>query len=221
VVGCACSDGATARATFVPSTDGATFAKTVSCVDKRLSFLNPGDRNAAGEALPDPCIGIDCGGHGKCVPMNMTATCECEHGYIAEGLVDSNGKRSARCIKPSQSIPDAFYNRRPMPRDAVLPVGRDEVVPAPVATSDPQDPVPQGNTMAMAGSTAAPDAATAATTTGAMMDAGTTTVIAAHEPRDDGGCTLRPVPRRGADRSLLLLALGGLGLALARARRRH
>jgi hypothetical protein len=149
VAACACADGATARATFVPEGDAAVFAKTVSCIDKRLSFLNPGDRNAAGEALPDPCIGIDCGGHGKCVAMNMTPTCECEHGYVAEGVIGTDGSRSARCLKPALSVPDEFYNRRAMPRDPTLPIGREVIVPLPTSTSDDNDPLPQGNMTAM------------------------------------------------------------------------
>jgi MYXO-CTERM domain-containing protein len=145
--GCACAGGSTARTTFVPDASG-SFTPTVSCIDKRLSFLNPGERNAAGEALPDPCVGVDCGGHGKCVPMNMTPTCECDKGYVAQGLVASDGTRSAKCVMPTGSVPDAFYNRRALPRDSELPVGREETMPAPTGASDPDDPVPEGNMMA-------------------------------------------------------------------------
>jgi hypothetical protein len=142
--GCACAGGSTARTTFLPKPDG-SFATTVSCIDRRLSYLNPGDRNAAGTALPDPCVGIDCDGHGTCVAMNMTPTCSCEQGYVAQGKVAADGTRSARCRKPSTDIPEAFYNRRPLARDPTLPLGRDETMAAPKADSDADDPVPTGN----------------------------------------------------------------------------
>lgn len=141
---CACAGGSTARTTFVPTPNG-SFSTTVSCIDKRLSYLNPGDRNEAGEALPDPCVGIDCGGHGTCVAMNMTATCACDKGYAALGVVAADKTRSARCVKPSSSIPDNFYNRRPLPRDTSLPIGRSETMAAPQGGSDNDDPVPEGN----------------------------------------------------------------------------
>jgi MYXO-CTERM domain-containing protein len=147
VAGCACAGGSTARTTFVPNADG-SFAPTVSCIDKRLSFLNPGERNAAGDALPDPCVGVDCSGHGKCVAMNMTPTCECDKGYVAQGEVASDGTRSVRCVMPTSSVPDAFYNRRPVPRDSALPIGREETMAAPTGASDADDPVPEGNVMA-------------------------------------------------------------------------
>jgi Uncharacterized protein conserved in bacteria (DUF2330) len=147
---CACAGGSTARTTFLPNANG-TFATTVSCIDKRLSFLNPGDRNEAGAVLPDPCVGIDCGGHGTCVAMNMTPTCACEKGYVAQGLLAADKTRSARCVKPSTAIPDNFYNRRALARDPSLPIGRDESMPAPTAGSDDDDPVPEGNMGARSG----------------------------------------------------------------------
>lgn len=199
VAACACADGATARATFVPNGDSATFAKTVSCVDKRLSFLNPGDRNAAGAALPDPCVGVDCGGHGTCVAMNMTPTCECEHGYVAEGVVAADGTRSARCLKPAQSVPESFYNRRPMPRDPSLPIGREVSVAPPTSMSDDADPVPAGNMMAM-GDTPTPAPPTPV-------------------KKSDSGCALG-APQEGRSRGLLA-ALLGVAVALMRLRRRH
>jgi hypothetical protein len=223
VAACGCADGATARATFVPNAESADFAKTVSCIDKRLSFLNPGDRNAAGAALPDPCVGLNCGGHGKCVAMNMTATCECEHGYVAEGVVDAAGKRSARCLMPATAIPDSFYNRRPMPRDPSLPVGREEPVPMPTGASDPEDPLPEGNMMAMTPSkpdagSAGPDAGVTAVDAGATagLDAGLTPPRA----KDDDSCSLRPGAERGRPGSPSLLALAGIALTLLRSRRR-
>jgi hypothetical protein len=145
---CACAPGATARTSVTQSAPGQVTIG-VGCVDKRLSFLNPGDKNAAGEALPDPCVGVDCGGHGRCVPMNMTPTCECERGYVAQGSVDAAGVRTTLCKQPSAEVPDSFYNRRAMPRDSSLPIGREEPVPAPTGSSDPADPLPMGNDTAM------------------------------------------------------------------------
>jgi hypothetical protein len=204
VAACACADGATARATFVPDGDAATFAKTVSCIDKRLSFLNPGDRNAAGQALPDPCVGIDCGGHGKCVAMNMTPTCECDHGYVAEGVVGADGSRSARCLSPMKSVPDTFYNRRAMPRDPSLPVGRETVVPPPSNVSDMDDPVPEGNMTAMMA------ASNPMTGSGGSTDT----------KKDDGGCALRAAPRHDEKHGLFaMFSLLGSALALTRLRR--
>jgi hypothetical protein len=179
---CACAPGATARTTFAPGANG-QFTTTISCIDKRLSFLNPGDKNAAGEALPDPCVGVDCGSHGRCVPMNMTPTCECERGYVARGSLDAQGARSTSCQLPSESVPESFYNRRSLPRDSSLPIGRDEVVVKPTLPSDADDPAPKGNYIAM------------------------------HGGRRDGGCSIArsggPLPARGGLLSLLagLLAL--------------
>jgi hypothetical protein len=202
VAACACADGATARTTFeADSSQSRSFVTTVSCVDKRLSFLNPGDRNAAGEALSDPCVGVDCGGHGKCVPMNMTPTCECEHGYVAQGSVSANGKRGGQCLTPSVQVPSDFYNRRTPTRDAKLPIGRELPVVMPSGQSDPDDPVPEGNMMAMTGN----DKPTDAITDG-----------------DNSSCSLRARgPRRTTpNAALILLGLLGSGLVLARARRR-
>lgn len=146
---CACAPGFTARTTFVPMLDGG-MKTTISCVDKRLSFLNPGDKNRKGEALGDPCAGFSCGEHGKCVAMNMTPTCECDKGYVAYGFVKKDETRGATCLPPTKNVPDEFYNRRPTQRPEKLPIGREEEVPAPTGVSDPDDPVPQGNMEAMA-----------------------------------------------------------------------
>jgi hypothetical protein len=203
VAACACSDGATARTTFeADSSQSQTFATTVSCVDQRLSYLNPGDRNAAGEALSDPCVGIDCSGHGKCVAMNMTPTCECEHGYAAQGLVGTDGKRSAKCLKPSVAIPAEFYNRRTPPRDAKLPLGRDTAMVSPSGESDPDDPVPEGNMMAMSSDKPA--------------DPGSVTP----NSDDDSGCSLHPSEREHG-RGLALFLLTLLGASLIRLRKRR
>jgi hypothetical protein len=40
----------------------------------------------APEGEPDPCEGVDCGGHGTCVVSSGSPECLCESGYIADGL---------------------------------------------------------------------------------------------------------------------------------------
>lgn len=106
-VGCACVPGATARTTFAP--DGSA---TVICQDMRMSFLNPGDKNADGtDALPDTCAGYDCGTNGQCVAMNLTPTCVCDQGYVAVGDIDDSGVRSTRCVAPLQEVPAEHYQR--------------------------------------------------------------------------------------------------------------
>lgn len=104
VAGCACVPGATARAAMGP--DGRA---TVSCVDRRMSFVSPGDRETPdGPRLPDPCVGFDCG-MGSCVSVNMTPTCECDRGAVAVGSFGAEGERVTRCVAPLEPIPDEFY----------------------------------------------------------------------------------------------------------------
>lgn len=119
VAACACAPGLTARASVVQ--EGAP--AEISCIDERLSFLNPGDRDTAGEVLPDACAGVSCGDHGKCVTMNMTPTCECDQGYVAHALSTAEGNVPMTCVLPSEPIPDSFYKTRLEPRD--LPTGRE------------------------------------------------------------------------------------------------
>ena len=38
------------------------------------------------DAGPDPCLGVDCSGHGTCVVQNATAVCQCDTGYEPSGL---------------------------------------------------------------------------------------------------------------------------------------
>jgi MYXO-CTERM domain-containing protein len=119
VAACACAPGLTARA--VPDTANAGLGTSVTCIDERLSFLNVGDRGPAGDVLPDPCVGVDCGENGKCVNMNMTATCECKTGFVARAR-----RRNASpltCVKPTLAIPSSFYGLR-MPESS-LPTGRE------------------------------------------------------------------------------------------------
>ncbi len=126
VAGCACVPGTTARTTFDPMG-----RPTVACQDMRMSFLNPGDREAPGESpLPDPCVGFDCG-EGTCVAMNMTPTCRCAEGRVAVGSVAADGTRLTRCAGPTEPVPADFYQRRLPPLPAALPGGRDVVIPPP------------------------------------------------------------------------------------------
>ncbi len=147
VAACACTKGATARTTFMPAPgpDG-SLPSTVACQDQRMSFLNPGDKNADNAALSDPCVGYDCGGaEHRCVAMNMTPTCECAEGFVARGWVEPDGTRRTTCVEPALAVPSDFYNRRPLPRDEELPAGREVDVPAPTGASDADDPMPEGN----------------------------------------------------------------------------
>jgi hypothetical protein len=130
VAGCACLPGATARTTTAP--DGSL---TVICQDARLSFLNPGDREADSlDTLPDSCATFDCGEHGQCVTMNLTPTCVCDQGYVA---VPSDGDlpasaRPTRCVVPGEGVPRSFYRTAIAELPELLPGGREvELVPTP------------------------------------------------------------------------------------------
>jgi len=126
IAGCACVPGATARTTRGP--DGRA---QVSCQDMRMSFLNPGDRPIATEpALPDPCVGVECGA-GRCIPINMTPTCACDEGMVAIGGFDgTTGARSTNCVTPDAPVPGGFYRLRLPNRPATLPAGQEVLVPA-------------------------------------------------------------------------------------------
>ena len=101
--GCACVDSATARAVA-----GANGSNTVVCQDERMSFVNPGDIDVAtGMPLADPCLAASCGGHGRCVSMNMTPTCKCDRGFVAVAQADG----SLNCAAPRSPIPNNFYAR--------------------------------------------------------------------------------------------------------------
>jgi MYXO-CTERM domain-containing protein len=125
-------------------------------------------------------------------------------------------------LKPTLSVPEEFYNRRAMPRDPSLPLGRDEMIATPTSPSDDDDPVPEGNMTAMAnpgttGTMANPG------TTGIMANPGTTGVMA--DPgmtgSKQGGCSLQAVSDRANQGALAAFSLLGAGLALARRRRRR
>ena len=57
---------------------------------------------------PQPCDGITCSGHGQCLDNQGVLSCECDSGYVADGL---------RCKNQN---PPATYQVSPMP--AAIPV---------------------------------------------------------------------------------------------------
>ena len=123
---CACVPGATARTTFDPQG-----RPTVICQDQRMSFQNPGDKETPdATALPDPCVGFDCGPGGRCVPMNMTPTCECNPGLVAVGWLEDGARRTA-CTSPMDPVPEQFYSLRLPDLEPSMQPGRDVVVPEP------------------------------------------------------------------------------------------
>lgn len=193
---CACAPGSTARTTFDPAG-----RVVVSCQEEALSFLNPGDKDDSGVALPDACLGFDCGDNGVCVSMNMTPTCRCDQGYVARGWLDQDGSRRTTCLPATKSIPDDFYNRRPLERDPKLPVGREVALPAPTGPADVEMPDPMGM-----GATPTPG-----DTGDGMSGAGAAS-------SSDDGCSVQPGAR--GDQGLLLWTLGLLTAWGVRRRRR-
>jgi hypothetical protein len=129
-VACACAPGSTARATNGPQ------GLTVTCQDERMSFMNPGDRDEAGNVLADPCVGYSCGEHGRCVAMNLTPTCECEEGFVAIARSDAAGARSVTCDAPTKAIAKSFYNRRPPALAPGMVAGREVSLSAPADAPD-------------------------------------------------------------------------------------
>lgn len=111
-VGCACADGAVARA----GVDDAG-RPVVACGDARMNFM-PVDADLqeamnAGMIDPptfgNPCAGDPCGDLGQCVALNGTATCECMAGTIAIGRWDDQGRAMPTCALPAVEIPMSFY----------------------------------------------------------------------------------------------------------------
>ncbi len=103
VAACGCVPGATARSIL-----GENGLPTTICQDRRMSFLNPGDVNEAGEVLPDPCVDYSCGDSGTCTTVNMTPTCICSAGFVAV----ANFEGMVQCVEPDDDVPADFYNRR-------------------------------------------------------------------------------------------------------------
>jgi Uncharacterized protein conserved in bacteria (DUF2330) len=136
--GCACAPGSTARAIAGPQ------GVSVNCQDQRMSFMNPGDRDDAGNVLADPCVGYDCGAHGRCVAMNLTPTCECEQGFVATASANAQGQRLVSCQVPARTIATGFYNRRPPALAPGMVAGRTVALVAPQAQPDVALPATYG-----------------------------------------------------------------------------
>jgi hypothetical protein len=130
IAGCGCLGGATARTTFDPASvslqaaSGATPAAAVVCQDVRMSFVNPGDKDANGDSMTDPCVSFDCGANGECLAMNMTPTCVCDAGFVAVGAFNATGGRTTSCLKPMVAVPTVFYDQRLPDLPVGLPGGR-------------------------------------------------------------------------------------------------
>ncbi len=123
---CACAPGSAAlRYTDVTGQDA------IACQDRRMSFVNAGDRDDAGEMIPDMCAGVSCG-LGTCEAFNMRPTCICDAGAVA--IADgADGDGGVRCVRaPARDFPDRVMNLRPATRPDDQPTGRDvEIPPAP------------------------------------------------------------------------------------------
>jgi hypothetical protein len=139
---CACAPGTTARTTFDPQGQ-----PMVTCQDERMSFMNPGERDEAGNVFSDPCTGFSCGEHGRCVAMNLTPTCECEQGYVAFAKLGPQGQRLTECAMPMQTVPKSFYNRRPPALAAGMIAGRAVDLPPPSGDADVDMPGEYGEPM--------------------------------------------------------------------------
>lgn len=122
VPGCACVDGASARAVADQSGIG---RDSVACIDMRMN-VDPiriqlpemtGEDPQVVPNLPDPCLQAPCGDHGTCVSINAQQTCQCEHDYVAVARRDENGKVRATCQPADAPVPADFYRRSlPEPR---------------------------------------------------------------------------------------------------------
>ncbi len=81
-------DSSTANATSVgPTTnvitEGGTMEEPTAGMDPTTDSPTAG---STGDDGGDPCAGVDCSGHGTCVVIADAATCDCDDGYIADGL---------------------------------------------------------------------------------------------------------------------------------------
>ena len=59
----------------------------------------------------DPCRGIDCGAHGSCAEVEGAAVCNCDPGYVADGL--------ACIVDPCTQSPCVYGSCRPSGRNAI------------------------------------------------------------------------------------------------------
>lgn len=97
--GCACADGALARAGRDP--DGGL---TVGCADARLNFTAVG-LDVGPVAFPDVCAQGDfCGENGECVMHNGFPSCRCDAGFVAVPVLDAMGMPVADCVAPAAPL---------------------------------------------------------------------------------------------------------------------
>lgn len=99
VPGCACADGALARAAVDANAPGGV---SISCGDARMNFMNPD----LTPSVPDPiretnaaCAGNPCGEGGECVSLNGFQSCACQPGFVAVGKLEG-GLPVATCVAP-------------------------------------------------------------------------------------------------------------------------
>lgn len=108
-VGCACADGAVARA--VPDNDAAGGAR-VGCGDARMNFEDDAAGEGAdvgGPTFVAACMGNPCGAGGECLSLNGFQACRCDRGFVAIGERDAQGMAMTRCVPAAVEIPDDFY----------------------------------------------------------------------------------------------------------------
>lgn len=105
--GCACADGALARAALDSTAPGGV---TVACGDARMNFMQPVDPDAINPADPDPllqtsqaCAGNPCGAMGECVVLNGFQSCACQPGAVAIGETNEFGQPQATCVAPKSA----------------------------------------------------------------------------------------------------------------------
>lgn len=105
--GCACADGALARAALDANAPGGI---TVACGDARMNFMQPIDPNAINPVDPDPllqtsqaCAGNPCGAMGECVVLNGFQSCACQPGAVAIGKTNESGQPQATCVAPKSA----------------------------------------------------------------------------------------------------------------------
>jgi hypothetical protein len=110
-----------------------------------------------GKGRSDPCEGITCSGHGGCVVVEGNPTCECDQGYVPEGLhcVSEGGEVSTTNQVVQHGVMWTFAQQVPFGRYAngdywvVGPVTVVSVTPAFDGAhhgweANPSDPVAQG-----------------------------------------------------------------------------
>ena len=204
VAACACLPGATARATSAP--DGSA---SIVCQDGRMSFLNPGEREAEGaDVLPDTCAGFDCGDHGQCTTVNLTPTCVCDRGFVALASDSASGARTITCIEPDDAVPSDFYEKRLAALPPELPGGR----PVPIPVEMPVAPVSDPSTPSGPEPTASADFPMPRVTPGYEPPA--------RSSSSDGGCNLAGGAVANGTTASGTAWVAALALAVARLRRR-